>query len=187
MGVALFLLCGAIFFSVDATFRKWDNQMATAMADPNSAAPGDGSHAVPITSTAVLSVGQSVNLDALRITVISANKTAYVLKTKDGLPVTPVGYVYWEVRFTIENVSSKAQRPHPSVDSQMQYAINGGNTWVPEDEGDCVPSIVKGLPMLDPGAKFECVFIYHVPQNDQPVYWVFSTIGYGSSVVFRVR
>lgn len=161
--------------------------MATAMADPNSAAFGDGSHAVPITSTEVLSVGQSANLDALRITVISANKTAYVLKTKDGLPVTSVGYVYWEVRFMIENVSSDAQRPHPSVDSQMQYAVNGSNVWIPQDDGSCVPSIVNGLPTLDPGAKFDCAFVYHVPQNDQPMYWVFSTIGYGRSVVFRVR
>ena len=157
------------------------------MADPNNTVLGDGSHAVPITSTAVLSVGQSVNLDALRITVISANKTAQVIKSKDGLPVTPVGYVNWEVHFTIENVSSETQRPHPSVDSQIQYAVNGGNTWVPEDEGDCVPSIVQSLPMLDPGAKFECVFIYPVPQNNQPVYWVFSIHGYESSVVFRGR
>ncbi len=187
ISTALLLLCAVVFVSVDTTLRNWDNQFATAVADPDSAAPGDGSHAVPITSTEVLSVGQSANLDALRITVISANKITQVIRNKDGLPVTPAGYVNWEVRFSIENVSSETKHPHPSVDSQIQYAVNGIYTWRPEDEGDCVPSIVNGLPMLDRGAKFECIFIYYVPQNDQPVYWVFSTSGYESSVVFRVR
>ncbi len=187
IGIALFLLCATLFLIINATFRNWDSQESIAASDTYSVAFGDGAHAVPITSTAVLSVGQSENLDSLRITVINANEVTKGIRNKDGVPVTAVGYVFWEVHFTIENISNNQKWPHPSVDSQIQYVVNGANTWIPEDEGVCTPSITKSVPTLEPGAKFDCKFIYHVPQNDQPVYWVFSTIGYESSVVFRVR
>ncbi len=186
LGISLFLLCATLFLLVDATFRSWDSQESIAASDPNNVAFGDGAHAVPITATTVLSVGQSANLDSLRITVINANEVTYEKKTADGVPATVEGYVFWEVHFTIENISNNEKWPNPSVDSQLQYVVNGANTWIPEDEGICTPSITKSVPTLEPGAKFDCTFIYHVPQNNLSAYWVFSTAGYESSAVFRV-
>lgn len=144
---------------------------------------GDGSYVVSLTPEAAISVGQSAIVDQLHVTVTHFEK----VEDTTSLSITPENHLYWSIDFTLENVSDKEKYPHPLVDSQLQYIVNGQYIWETERYGNCMPSVKDGIPPLAPEAKFECKLIYFVPDDEQPVYWVYTSTGYEEYVVFRVR
>ncbi|HSD83550.1 MAG TPA: hypothetical protein VLG46_06820 [Anaerolineae bacterium] len=161
---------------------EFNRGLATLMAtNPHISAFGDGAHAVPITPQAAISVGQLSILEDLHVTVSHAGAA----EDTAGLRITPEDYQYWVIEFTLENISSKTIYPHPIVDAQMQYRVHEEFSWEPDHGGDCVPSVRKGVPPLEPQAKFECQPVYLVPHDNQPLYWVFER--HGDFRVFQVR
>lgn len=171
------------FIVLRLALGAWATQLNTMIAtDDRIAAFGDGAHSVPITPEAALAAGQPAGINDLRVTV---TKTGEVEDTT-GLHITAVGYLYWRVVYSVENVSEKEVYLNPSVQAQIQYEPHGdGFTWQIYDVGECVSSTKTSGPGLSPNAMVVCDMIYEVPRGNQPLYWVF--MDDGENVVFRLR
>ena len=182
-GLVFFAIC-TLSFTLKRAVEDMERQLATLMAtDDSITAPGDGAQVFPVTPEDTLSVGQSSVVDNVRVTVTYAQE----VEDTTGLHITPEGYLYWVVQFTIENISDQEIYPNPIVSPQMQYSRNGRYIWELDSSGDCVPSYENGVFALEPQARVDCSLIYTVPRDDQPLYWVYISMCGEQYVVYRVR
>jgi hypothetical protein len=183
--VGIFVISLFVISSIAQRWEDgWEKHLATLIAtDDSIAAFGDGAHAVSITPEAVLPIGSTATVEDLRVTVLEAGE----VNDTTGLRKTAVGYLYWFFHFSIENASDETKYIHPIVDTQMQYNVHCHGVWEPNRAGVCIPSLKNGIPPLATAAKFNCRLIYEVPLDDQPLYWVYTGVGYESLAVFQVR
>ncbi len=175
------LIVAAVLFTA---VKDWERDLDTASAtDPSVENMGDDAHAVPITPEAALSIGQSASIDGLRVTVTGTG----IGRGRQGQFLPSTDYMYFEMKYTVENTSAIVRYPNPPVDSQLQYMEGGVFLWKVGQEKDCSPSLKNGVRPLASSGKYECRSLYIVSKDEQPLYWVYFSRDRESCVVFRIR
>jgi hypothetical protein len=185
----LILLCLVVFFFIQYQFsaylEHWNRDLATLMATDDTIAEfGDGGHPISITPSAAFPVGTPITLNNLRITVTSTGE----LTDYQGSRWISDDYTFWEVEFTLKNISNhETEYVNPKVDSQMQY-LRG--TSYRRDLGFATidPTLLQGVIEMAPETQLQGILIYEVPRESNELFWVYIDTGYTADcIVFKVK